>query len=149
MRDDESKNWHNYLIIQLQKEEYSALKAKFDAQAPRLGCWAVIRSGKPYVAFEYGGAICLSEAFGSGQTLGEKLSVGDVVTVILTDKPQEQLFLLKEGSLTLNFALEEVIVYAFTYTKEMEQIYEFYVHIAKLKEGKGEIALKNKSKRFR
>jgi hypothetical protein len=36
MRDDESKNWHNYLIIQVSKEAYGALKAKFEEQAPKL-----------------------------------------------------------------------------------------------------------------
>ena len=87
MRDDESRNWHNYLIIQFGKEEFSALKARFDTQVPKLSCQAIIRNGNPYVVFEYGGAICLSEAFGSGETLGEKLVAGDIVTIILTDKP--------------------------------------------------------------
>ncbi len=144
MRDDESKNWHNYLVVQLGKEEFRALKTRFETQVPKLDCWAMIRDGGPYIVFDYGGVISLGEAFGSGQTLGEKLQVGDVVTVILTDKPQDQLFILENRVLKLNFALSEVIVYPFTYTKEMEQTYEFYAHYARLKEGNREVTIKNK-----
>jgi hypothetical protein len=146
MRDDETKNWHNYLIIQVPKQEFSALKAKFDTQVPKLACWAMIRNGNPCVVFEYGGVISLSEAFSSGETLGEKLAVGDIVTVVLTDKPHDQLFSASEGSLKLNFNLDEVIVYVFTYTKEMEQTYEFYSQYAKLKDAKSAVSVKNKSK---
>jgi hypothetical protein len=146
MRDDESKNWHNYLIIQVTKEEYSAIHTRFGSQTPKLNYGTIIRDGYPYVIFEYGAMINLGEAFGSGQTLGEKLQVGDIVTVILTDKPQDQLFILENNSLKLNFALSEVIVYPFTYTKEMEQIYEFYAHYAILKEGTREVSIKNKSR---
>jgi hypothetical protein len=146
MRDDESKNWRNILITQLPKEEFSAIQSRFGSQTPKLTCSAMIRGGIPYVVFEYGGTISLSETFGSGQTLGDKLFVGDVVTVILTDQPQEQLLVSSEGALKLNFNLKDVIVYAFTYTKEMEQIYDFYTHYIKIKEGNREIELKKKPK---
>jgi hypothetical protein len=148
MRDDESKNWRNYLVIQLGKEEFDALKTRFDSQVPRFSCWAIIRKGNPYIVFEYGGTICLSESFGSGETLGDKLTVGDVVTVILTDKPQDQLFVFANNTLDLKFSLEEVIAYPLTYTEEMEQIYDFYLQYAKIKDNKREITLKNKSKRL-
>lgn len=147
MRDDESKNWQNNLVMQVSKEEYSSLKTKFDSEVPKLACWAVIRNGNPYIVFEYGGSIRLSEEFGSGETLGDKLGVGDIVTVILTDKPQDQLFVLSEGSLKINFNLEDVIAYPFTYTKEMEQAYEFYSHYTKLKGGDRKVEIK-KSKRI-
>jgi fructoselysine-6-P-deglycase FrlB-like protein len=80
--------------------------------------------------------------------LSEKLNVGDIVTVILTDKAQDQLFVFNDNNLTLNFSLEEVVVYPFTYTKEMEQIYEFYSNYTKLKDTNRQISLKNKSKRL-
>jgi hypothetical protein len=148
MRDDETKSWHNYLVIPLGKEEFSALQARFDSQVPKLSCWAMIRKGRPYVVFDYGGTICFSETFGSGETLGDKLTVGDVLTVILTDKPQDKLFLFSKDSLVLNFGLEEVIVYPFTYNKEMEEIYDFYKHYANLKDNKTNITIKKKSKRL-
>ncbi len=148
LRDEESRSWRNYLVIELGKEEFSSLKARFDTQVPKLGSWAVIRNGKPFIVSEYGGAICLSEAFGSGETLGDKLVVGDILTVILTDKPQNQLFASSADSLKLNFGLADVIVYPVTYTKEMEQIYDFYRHFTTLKDGDREVAVKNKSKRL-
>jgi hypothetical protein len=145
MRDDETKNWHNYLIIQVPAQEYNTLKAKVTQSVI---CWPVIQNGKPTIVFAYGATINLNEAFGSGQTLGEKLQPGDIVTVILTDKPQDQLFLLKDNNLTLNFDLEEVTVYPFIYTKEMEQIYDFYQHYTHLKEDKSDLTSKTKSKRL-
>jgi hypothetical protein len=115
---------------------------------PKLSCQAIIHNGNPYVVFEYGASICLSEAFGSGETLGEKLVAGDIVTIILTDKPQDQLFSSSSVNLALNFNLNEVIIYPFTYTKEMEQIYDFYRQYVNLKDSNSKIAIKSKSKRL-
>lgn len=148
MRDDETKSWHNYLVVQLGTAEFDAIQTRFDSQVPKLSCWAMIKKGQPYVVFEYGGSICLSEAFGSGETLGDKLVVGDVITVVLTDKPQEQLFVFSEGNLSLNFSLDEVIVHPFTYNKEMEVTYDFYTHYKEVKENKTGVDMKKKSKRL-
>jgi hypothetical protein len=146
LRDDESKEWHNYLVVSLSKEEFAAVQTQFKSQIPKFSAWAMILKGKPYIVFEYGGTICLSEAFGSGETLGDKLAVGDVLTVVLTDKPQDQLFVFSERNLTVNFSLGDVIVYPFTYTKEMGQIYDFYKHYLSLKENKTGVEIKKKSK---
>ncbi len=148
IRDDESKNGHSYLIIQLPPDDFTALKNRFKTQLPKLACWPIIRNSSPYVVFEYGGAINLSEAFGSGETLGDKLQVGDIVSVILTDKPQDQLFTSSEITLKLNFGLEDVIVYPFTYTKEMEHIYEFYTHYINLKGEDRPLQIKSKPNRL-
>lgn len=144
MRDDENKNWHNYLIIQVPTQEYNSLKAKITQS---VACWPVIQNGKLTLVFGFGAIINLSEAFGSGETLGEKLHSGDVVTVILTDKPQDQLFLIKDGVLSLNFNIADVIAYPFTYTKEMVETYEVYDSFAKLIDN-NLIDLKNKTKRL-
>jgi hypothetical protein len=146
MRDDETKSWHYYLVVPIGKAEFDALRTRFDSQVPKFSCWAMIKKGRPFVVFDYGGSICFSEAFGSGETLGDKLVAGDILTVILTDKPQDQLFLFSEGRLALNFNLDEVIVYPVTYTKEMEEIYEFYKHYLKVKENKTSVEIKKKSK---
>lgn len=146
MRDNDSKIWHNYLVIQVSKEGYLSLKATI-AQSP-VTCWPVIQNGKPTLVFGYGASINLSEEFGSGETLGDKLHAGDVVTVILTDKPQDQLFAKKDTGLALNFALEEVTVYLFTYTKEMEQLYEFYTGYTRQKEANSQVETKNRTKRL-
>lgn len=141
LRDSESKVWHNYLIIQVPTPEYNSLKAKVTQS---IAPWPVIQNGRPTIVFGYGAMINLSEAFGSGETLGEKLHAGDIVTVILTDKPQDQLFQNKEGTATLNFNLSDVTIHPFTFTKEMEQTYEFYSNYTKLKETDTQIAHKNK-----
>jgi len=142
MRDEESNSWHTYLIVQLPKEDFDALCARFESQVPKLACHPILRSGCPYVVFEYGGAVNLSEEFGSGETLGDKLQVGDIVTVILTDQPQSQLFSQSEGEVKLNFSLKDVLAYPFTYSKEMENLYEFYRSYSNLKGGQ----IKNKSR---
>lgn len=147
LREDETKTWRNYLVIQTKPEDFAALKTRFETQPPKLGCWAMIRNGNPYLVFDYGGTISLSETFGSGETLGDKLEVGDVVTVILTDKPQDQLFTITNNALALNFDLSEVIAYSFAYTKELEHIYEFYRHYSKLKDSDGKVQIK-KTKRL-
>jgi len=146
MRDTESKTWRNYLVIQVSKEGYLSLKAQVTRTS--LNCWPVIQNGKPMLVFGYGASFNLSEGFGCGETLGEKLHAGDVVTVILTDKSGDQLFTRKDGGLTLNFALEDVTVYLFTYTKEMEQLYDFYISYRKRKEDDSQIAEKGKTKRL-
>lgn len=103
MRDDETKTWHNYLVLPLSKDEFVTLQSRFETQVPKLSCWATIRKGRPFIVFEYGGTICLSEPFGSGETLGDKLAVGDIVTVVLTDKPQDQLFVFFRRQSELKF----------------------------------------------
>jgi hypothetical protein len=145
MRDDETKNWHNYLIIQVLTQEYNNLKAKITQS---VACWPVIQNGKLTLVFGFGATINLGEAFGSGETLGEKLHPGDIITVILTDKPQDQLFLIKDGVLSLNFNISDVIAYPFTYSKEMEEAYEVYVSFTRLKDADSPVALKNKTKRL-
>lgn len=145
MQDNENKTWQNYLTIQVSKEGYLSLKAKVTHAS--INCWPVIQNGKPTVVFGYGANINLSEAFGSDETLGDKLHPGDIVTVILTDKPQEQLFTKKDTGLGLNFTLEEVTIHPFTYTKEMEQIYDTYQSFTNLKmDSNSQVAAKEKTK---
>lgn len=145
MRDDETKIWHNYLVIQVPTQEYNHLKAKVTQSVV---CWPVIQNGKITLVFGFGATINLSEAFGSGETLGEKLHAGDIVTVILTDKPQEQLFQIKDGTLNLNFNLTDIVAFPFTYTKEMEEAYDVYVSFIRIKSADNPVALKNKTKRL-
>lgn len=48
--------------------------------------------------------------------------------------------------MNLNFKLEEVLVYPFTYTKEMEAIYEFYENYINIKENKTNVVVKKKTR---
>lgn len=148
MRDEESKTWHNYLIVQLPQTDFSSLKTRFETQVPKLTCHPIARNGHPYVVFEYGGAVDLSEEFGSGETLGDKLQVGDIVTVILTNQSQSQLFSQSEGEVQLNFNLRDVVAYPFTYTKEMETLYEFYLAYSSLKNCDRQLRKKSKKSLF-
>jgi hypothetical protein len=148
MRDEETQTWHNYLIVQLSEEEFESLKSRFDTQVIKLTCNPVVRNGKPYVVFDYGGAVNLSEAFSSGETLSDKLQVGDIVTVILTDQPQSQLLSQEDGTVKLNFDMAEIIAYPFTYSKEMEQLYEFYRIHSNLKSSERQLKVKRKTKKL-
>lgn len=145
MRDDENKIWHNYLVIQVPTQEYNHLKTKVTQS---VACWPVIQNGKLTLVFGFGATINLSDSFGSGQTLGEKLHPNDIVTVILTDKPQEQLFVMKDDTLNLNFNLSDIVAFPFTYTKEMEEVYDVYVSFKRIKDADNPVELKNKNKRL-
>jgi hypothetical protein len=145
MRDDETKTWHNYLVIEVPTHEYNHLKAKVTQS---VACWPVIQNGRITLVFGFGATINLNEVFGSGETLGEKIHSGDIVTVILTDKPQEQLFSMKDGILNLNFNLSDVVAFPFTYSKEMEEAYEVYISLTRIKDANSPVVLKNKTKRL-
>ncbi len=148
MRDAETKSWHNYLIVQLPKPDFDNLKTRFEMQVPKLACSPIMRKGHPTLVFEYGGTVDLSEEFGSGETLGDKLQVGDVVTVILTDQPQNQIFSQTQEGPKLNLNLTDIVAYPFTYTKEMENLYEVYSAYSSLKSGDRELKIKPNSKRL-
>jgi hypothetical protein len=146
MNYGEARNWYNYLIIPMETGEFWALKERFETQIPKLGSTVVVRGGKPFIVFEYGGAIDLSEQFGSGDTLGDKLNAGDIITVILTDHNQP--FTPSETGVKINLNIDHIIAYPLTYTKEMERTYEFYVHYNNLKGGNRQLKIKSKSKRL-
>lgn len=117
---------HIYLIIQVLHDQFRRLRAKYEKSTPFISASAVLCNGHPYVVFDFGlenARIRLDDPFGSGDKLGEKLAAGDVTTIILTDKPQDQTM---DSANTFNFNLDEIIAYTFTFTTEMHELYTLY-----------------------
>jgi len=117
---------HTYLIIQVISDQFRRLRAKYRQSTPFISASAVLCNGHPYIVFNFGlenARIRLDDQFESGDKLGERFAVGDVTTIILTDKLQEQ---LTDSGDTFNFDLDEIIAHTFTYTREMHELYALY-----------------------
>ncbi len=138
MSDEITGTEHNYLILSLEKKQFERIRELCEEYIPSISCSAVIRKGHPFIAVDYGFwgsfkyAIPLDEVFYSGEKLGDKLKVGDVLTVILTAHPQDRVITLSKKKVSFNVPLEEILAFSFEYTKEMDEIYTFYKLIQRL-----------------
>ena len=134
-QNEVTKTEHNYLVIYLKKSMFEDMKELFELQNPLLSCSAVIREGRPFVVMDFAlagfkFAIPLNRVFESGQSLGEKLQVGEMLTVVLTANIEKRnvLTLSKKG-LSLNVPIEEIIAFTFEYTEDMDELYRFYKYL--------------------
>ena len=137
--DDINKLMHEYLVCPIEKDEFKHLKEVFEESIPSISFSAVIRKGHPQLLVDYGSfrsAIPLDEVFGSGEMLGDKLEDGDILTIILSDLPQDEVFVSTGDTMTLNVPLEDLIAYSFVYTEEMQEIYSFYKFVQRMKSEK-------------
>jgi hypothetical protein len=132
---------HTYMILSLGKDEFEDIKEMCSKHIPFITCCAVLRKGHPYIVVDYGfggtlkATIPLDDKFDSGDLLGDKFNVGDVATVILTDKPQDKVIDLKKKDV-FNVTLDEIIAYSFVYTVEMQEIYDLYCYYQEMKDNK-------------
>lgn len=130
---------HNYLILPLEKEQFESTKKLFEKYIPAISCSAVLRNGHPYIIIDYGfgghfkSTIPLDETFYSGENLGDKFDIGEVVTIILTDRPQDKVITLSKKGVSFEVPLEELIAFSLTYTEEMAEIYTFYKLVQQIK----------------
>jgi len=132
---------HNYLILPLSGKQFADMKEMCEKHIPSITCSAVIRKGHPYIVVDYGfggylkSTIPLDEVFYSGEKLGDKLKAGDALTVILTDKPQDEVVTISKKKAVFNVALEDLVAFSFIYTPEMEEIYALYSLYQRTKQG--------------
>ena len=119
---------------------FKDMKELFEEILPSPRCSAVVRRGHPFVVidFGFGGfsklAIPLDRVFESGQSLSEKLDVGEMLTVVLTTETEKRdvLSFSKKG-LSLNVPIEDIIAFTFEYTEEMDELYRFYWYLQRSK----------------
>jgi hypothetical protein len=132
---------HTYLILPLTEKQFESMKKVSDEIIPLVTCSAMIRKGHPCIVFDYGimgdvkSTLPLDEVFESGERLGDKFKVVDVLTVILTAKPQDKVITSSKEKVTFNVSLDEIIAFSFSYTLEMEEIYAFYNLFQRVKQG--------------
>lgn len=116
---------HNYLIIPTKEEDMERLREHI----PTVTCSAIMRNGKPCLIIDFDiskVAIPLDETFLSGQKLGDKLKVGELLTMILTSCPQDKVYSISKKKVTFNVPLKQIIAFTFRYSEEMGEIYTFY-----------------------
>ena len=127
---DESKIKHKILVIPLSDTEMNEVSGQCAKCMPSISISALLQLGHPYVIVDFGGgdawktAIALDEQSQDGHKIGDELSLGDVLTVILTTKSKAAN--ITKEKVYMNLALEEVLVFSFLYTADMVENYSFY-----------------------
>lgn len=121
-----------FLVLCSKEDKFKHLRKLYEEHIPSVYCSAVIRKGHPFITVDFlvGGffklALPLDEVFESGETLGDKLKVGDVLTVILTNHSQDELITISKKKPSFNLPLKEVLAFSFRYAEEMAEIYASY-----------------------
>ena len=126
---DESKVEHKILVIPLSDTEMNEVSGQCAKCMPSIAISSLIQLGHPYVVVDFGGdawktAVALDEKSQDGHNIGDELKLGDVLTVILTSKSNAAN--ISTEKVTMNLALEEVLVFSFLFTAEMTENYAFY-----------------------
>ena len=126
---DESKIKHKIQVIPLSDTEMNEVSGQCAKCMPSIAISSLIQLGHPYVVVDFGGdawktAVALDEKSQDGHNIGDELKLGDVLTVILTSKSNAAN--ISTEKVTMNLALEEVLVFSFLFTAEMTENYAFY-----------------------
>ena len=127
---DETKINHKILVIPLSDTEMNEVSGQCAKCMPSIAISSLIQLGHPYVIVDFGSgdawktAIALDEQSQDGHKIGDELSMGDVLTVILTTKSKAAN--ISKETVSMNLALEEVLVFSFLYTADMAANYAFY-----------------------
>jgi len=91
---DKSSVIHKILIIQLSETQMNQVSGQCAKCMPSIHTSSLVQAGHPYVVADFGGpdawktAIALNETSQDGHKIGDELALGDVLTVILTSKPE-------------------------------------------------------------
>ena len=134
---------HAYLIMSLGEEEFTKVKALFESMKmiPSVSFSAILYEGRPWLVADYRFfesmkmKIPLDLPFISGETLGDILKVGDVVTFIFTGKPENEVIDLSKKEI-FGVELNEMIASTVTYTVEMQEVYALYNFYQRFKNNK-------------
>jgi hypothetical protein len=123
--------YHYYIVDQIEEQLFQHLKELWERQIPVVSGSAVIRKGCPIISIDYGipyltSAIPLDEVFESGDRLGDKLTVGDIIVVVLTDHAQDKVVTYSKKKVRLEVPIEDILVFSLRYTEEMSEIYSFF-----------------------
>ena len=123
---DESSTKRKILVVPLSETEMNAVTGQCAKCMPSITVSSLVQSGHPYAIADFGGAdswktaIPLDEASEDGHKIGSELTLGDVLTVILTSKPQE--IKITKDKVYMNIPLEEVLIFSFLYREPLGAI---------------------------
>ena len=127
---DESNIKRKILLLPLSDTEMNEVSGQCAKCMPSIAISSLIQLGHPYVIVDFGGAdawktaIALDEISEDGHKIGDELSMGDVLTVILTSKSKA--VNISEEKVYMKVPLEDVLVFSFLYTADMAQNYAVY-----------------------
>lgn len=127
---DESDVEHKILVVPLSGTEMNELMAQCRECMPSISVSSMVQNGHPYVILDFGAggsyktALALDEKSEDGDRLGDELEIGDLLTVILTSKPDAAK--ASKGRVYMNVPLEEVLAFSFLFTADMAENYAVF-----------------------
>jgi hypothetical protein len=126
---DESDVEHKVLVIPLSITEMNEVSGQCAKCMPSISISSIVQMGHPYVIIDFGGdawktAIALDEESEDGHKIGDELTMGDTLTVILTSKAKA--VNVSKDKVYVNVPLEEIIAFTLLYTADMAENYALF-----------------------
>ena len=127
---DESQVKHKILVVTLSEKEMGMVSGQCAKCIPSIATSSLIQLGHPYLIVDFGGpdafktAIQLDAVSEDGHKIGSELALGDVLTVILTSKPDA--VTKSKDKVYMNVPLTDVLAFSILYTADMAANYQFY-----------------------
>lgn len=126
---DESGVSHKVLVISLSQTEMNRLVGQCEKCLPSIAISSLVQVGHPYVIVDFGSdawktAIPLDQMSEDGHRIGDELSVGDVLNVILTSEPNA--IRISREKAYMNVPLESILAFSFLFTAEIAENYALY-----------------------
>jgi hypothetical protein len=127
---DKSNIKHKVLVVPLSIAEMSELMAQCKECMPSISVSSMVQKGHPYIIVDFGAggsyktAVALDKESEDGHKVGDELTVGDVLTVILTSNSKAMN--ISKDKVYMNVPLEEIIAFSFLYTADMAENYALF-----------------------
>jgi len=125
---DESNIKHKILVVPLSDKDMDELIGQCKECMPSSSISSLVQNGHPYIIVDFGAggwrtAIALDEESEDGHKVGDELSVGDVLTIILTSNSKA--VRVSRDKVYMNVPLDRVLAFTLLYTAEMAGNYAF------------------------
>jgi hypothetical protein len=126
---DQSSIQHKILVVPLKQNELNEVVGQCERCLPSITVSSLVQMGHPYVIFDFGGdafktAIPLDEESEDGHRIGDELTIGDVLNVILTAAPNAMR--VSGEKVYMNVPLEAVLAFSFLYNAEIAENYALF-----------------------
>jgi hypothetical protein len=121
---------HKVLVVSLGETEMGQVVGQCAKCMPSISISAMVQMGHPYVIMDFGGgngwktAVALDEESEDGHKIGDELTVGDTLTVILTSKSKA--ISVSRDKAYINVPLEDILAFSFLYTADMAENYALF-----------------------